>query len=260
RAHTVAGRRKQAAEALAAAAVRDGSDPSILADQALLALAEGHANLAAQHLARARGRIKRLGLAHRELAGVLLSRGQLQAAAHELEQAIATDPGDAIAHANLGAVRKDLGQAEQATRCFEKALQLQPQLSEAAYNLAMLRIDGKEWKAAAELLRTYHAQQPRDAEALYWLGNALMGTGDAEGARAAYQSAVRVNSQHVRARWGLVMAQLPAVAASVEEQAQALEAFARELDRLRDWCRDHAKGDAYLAVGAQQPFFLAYID
>ncbi len=258
RAHSVAGRRKPAGEALQAALQRDGGDAVILADAALLALAEGRHEAAAQHLSRARGKGKRLALAHRELAAFLLQRGQLPAGERQLEEAIAADPNDAVAHANLGAVRKDLGRGDEAMQSFERALALQPQLLEAAFNLAMLRIDRKDWGAAAALLRDYLAHHPRDAEAQYWLGNALMGDADAAGARAAYEAAVRIDSQHARARWGVVMAQLPAVAVNEEEQAQALQAFDRELGRLREWCRTNAK-DAWQAVGAQQPFYLAYM-
>ena len=260
RAHAVAGRRKPAGEALEAALQRDGGDPAILAEAALLALAEGRQEMAAQHLSRARGKARRLALAHRELAGFLLQRGQVAASERQLQQALAAHPGDAIAHANLGAVRKDLGRSDEAVQSFERALALQPQLSEAAFNLAMLRIDRREWGAAAALLRDYLAQHPRDAEAHYWLGHSLMGDADAAGARAAYEAAVRIDSQHVRARWGAVMAHLPAVAASEQEQAQGLQAFERDLDRLCDWCRTQARADAWQAVGAQQPLQLASIE
>lgn len=259
RAHAAAGRRKPAAEALQAAVQLRGGDAAIRTELALLALADGRIAEAAQELEHARGRGKRLALAQRELAGALLQRGQRDLALQHLERAIAAHDADAVTHANLGALLKDLGRATEGAEALERALELQPSLVQAAFNLAMLRIDQKAWNSAATLLRSYLAAQPRDAEAQYWLGNALMGEGDAAGARAAYEAAVRIDSQHVRARWGLVMAQLPAIPASREEQAQGAEAFARELDRLREWCRTHAKGDAYLAVGAQQPFFLAYV-
>lgn len=259
RAHAAAGRRKPAAEALQAAAQLRGGDAAIRTELALLALAEGRIAEAAQELEQARGRGKRLALAQRELAGALLQRGQRELALQHLERAVAAHEADAVAHANRGALLKDLGRATEGAAALERALELQPTLAPAAFNLAMLRIDQRAWNEAASLLRSYLATQPREAEAQYWLGNALMGEGDAAGARAAYEAAVRIDSQHVRARWGLAMAQLPAIPASSEEQAQGAEAFARELDRLRDWCRTHAKGDAHLAVGAQQPFFLAYV-
>ncbi|MEO7392174.1 MAG: hypothetical protein ABIU58_08360 [Ramlibacter sp.] len=65
---------------------------------------------------------------------------------------------------------------------------------------------------------------------------------------------------HVKARWGAVMAQLPAVALGATEQEQALNAFARELDSLKKWLLVHRPQDAFMAVGAQQPYYLAYIE
>lgn len=260
RAHAMAGRKKAAAEALDAAASRDRKHPAILADLALLALSQGRTEAAAQHLSRAQGTGHRLATAHRELASLLLQRGQLQAGEQQLERATAANSSDPIAYANLGAVRKDLGRIDEAAQAFERALELMPQLSEAAYNLGLLRIDRKDWAGAATLLRGYLAQHPRDAEAHYWLGNSLMGQGAAAAAREAYAAAVRIDTQHVRARWGLAMAQLPAIAGSAAEQARAAAAFAQELEALQQWCRDRAKADAFAAVGAQQPFFLAYLE
>lgn len=260
RVHAAAGRRKQADETLRAAAKLHGGDAAITAELALLALQEGRVDEAARQLASARGTGRRLAEAHVEHATVLLRRGQLEAALPPLRDAVAADANHAVAHANLGAVLKDLGRSDEAVRSLEHALELQARLPQASYNLALLRLDRKDWTGAAALLRGYLAEHPREAEAHYWLGNACMGAGDAEAARAAYEAAVRVDSQHARARWGLVMAQLPAIAQSVEEQQRGLAAFSSELARLQDWVHEHAKGEPWQAVGAQQPFFLAYID
>lgn len=260
RAHAQAGRRKPAAEALRSAAAIDDRHPAVRAELALLALAEGRIDEAARRLSGVRGGGPRLAHAHGEFAAALLQRQQPEAAAQHLRAAIAADPDDAVAHANLGAVLKDLGRAQEAAPHLQCALELQPQLGQAAFNLAMLRVGQSDWTGAAQLLRTYLASNARDAEAQYWLGNALMGEGDAAGARTAYQAAVRIDSQHARARWGAVMAQLPAVPASVQEQQDGVAGFARELEPLAHWCRMQAKGDAHLAVGAQQPFFIAYAE
>ncbi|MDE2607222.1 MAG: tetratricopeptide repeat protein [Burkholderiales bacterium] len=260
RAHAVAGRRKPALEALLAAAQLRGGDPFIRAELATLALAEGRLEEAADHLGRARGGGKRLAQAHGQLAGALLQRGRLDEGVQQLRQAIAADGSDAAAHANLGAALKDLGRFDEAAQALQRALDLQPQLPPAAYNLALLRLDRREWDSAATLLRGYLQAQPRDAEAQYWLGHACMGQGDAAGARAAYEAAVRIDSQHARSRWGFAMAQLPAIPASSEEQARGVAAFTAELDKLATWCRTQAKGEPWQAVGSQQPFFLAYAD
>lgn len=259
-AHAQAGRRKPAAEALHAAAALDDRHPAVRAELALAALAEGRQDEAARHLAGLRGGGRRLAQAHAQFAAALLQRQQPEAAAQHLRAAIAADPGHAVAHANLGAVLKDLGRTQEAAPLLQRALELQPQLAQAAFNLALLRVGQRDWAGAAQMLRSYLASNARDAEAQYWLGNALMGEGDAAGARAAYQVAVRIDGQHARARWGAVMAQLPAIPATVQEQQAGIVGFARELEPLAHWCHTQAKGDGHLAVGAQQPFFIAYVE
>lgn len=259
RAQAVAGRRRPALESLQAAARLRAGDAAIQAELAMLAVAEGRIDEAAQQLAPLRATGPRFAQAHADLGMALLQRGALEAGAEQLRRAIAADAGDASVHANLGAALKDLGRGEEAIAALEHALERNPQLSQAAYNLAMLRLDRRDWPGAVQLLRSYLASNARDADAHYWLGNACMGMGDAAAARAAYAAAVRCDGQHARARWGLAMAQLPAIAATPQEQQQALEAFGQELTRLQDWVRTQAKGEPWLAVGAQQPFFLAYL-
>lgn len=79
-------------------------------------------------------------------------------------------------------------------------------------------------------------------------------------AREAYRAALRLDAGFVKARWGLAMAQLPAVAASEAEQESAPQAFADELRNLRTWLRRHRPPAAAEAVGAQQPYYLAYVE
>lgn len=258
RAQAAAGRRKPALDALQEAARLRGADAPVQAELALLALAEGRLDDAARQLAPVRASGPRFSRAHAELGLALLQRGGLEAGAEQLRRAVAADDDNATAHANLGAVLKDLGRNDEAAGALERALALQPQLPQATYNLAMLRLDRKDWPGAAQLLRSYLATNARDAEAHYWLGNACMGLGDAAAARAAYEAAVRSDGQHARARWGLAMAQLPVIPSSADEQLQGLVAFGQELARVQDWVQKQAKGEAWQAVGAQQPFYLAY--
>ncbi|MDB5861467.1 MAG: putative O-linked N-acetylglucosamine transferase, family, partial [Ramlibacter sp.] len=228
-------------------------------ERALAALAKGKVDIASALLARARASGRRGAEAHYQLAESLRP-GSAAAAQQHYRLALAADPGHALAHANLGALLKEQGSAVEAARLLERALELRPELPEAAFNLAMLRIDQRKWRQAEELLARFLAAQPRDADGHYWRANALMGLGDAAGARLAYAAALRAAPQYAQARWGLVMAQLPAIALSEEEQQQGVAAFARELGALQQWVRDHPKADMVRAVGAQQPFFLPYVE
>lgn len=195
-----------------------------------------------------------------ELADTLLARGRLDEALQHYLEAAQHGAASAAVHANLGALLRDRGRLDEAEVHLQRALELDPPLGPAAFNLALIRIGQRRWEVAATLLRQSLQAEPRQADAQYWLGNALMGQGDAGAAREAYRAALRLDSGFVKARWGLAMAQLPAIAATAAEQAAAPQAFAAELRQLKSWLLRHRTPAAVEAVGAQQPYYLAYIE
>lgn len=197
---------------------------------------------------------------HFKLSNQALARGMLNDAERHLRQAVSAQPDHVDALCNLGAVLKDLGQPDAAADFLERALKLQPRAAFAAFNLALLRIAQRRWGDALPLLETAASCQPKDADMHYWLGNARMGWGDAEGARKAYQAALRINPNMLEARWGLTMAQIPAVAKNEEQHAAGVKTFGREISSLRAWFRARPTVDGSVAVGAQQPYYLAYRD
>lgn len=260
RARALAGKRAAAAQAFAQAGQLQAGHPGLLSEQALLAVAAGKDADALRLLEGVQGRHPRAAHAHYELGNRALQRGQSDAAFEQFRRAVERDDRHAAAHANLGAALKDRRNLKLATTHLARALELDASLAQAAYNLAMLKVDQNEWGAAAGLLRQSLDIQPKQADAQYWLGNALMGSGDAVQARQAYQAALRLDANFVRARWGFVMAQLPAIAREPSEQEASAAAFARELEKLAAWLRLHRPSTAYQAVGAQQPYYLAYIE
>ena len=56
------------------------------------------------------------------------------------------------------------------------------------------------------------------------------------------------------------MAQLPALPMSVQESSDSLKHFKQEMAALKSWLKSHASFENYRAVGAQQPFYLAYLE
>lgn len=260
RASVRASSRKGAEEAFERARALRPDHPRLLVELALQALATRQTDEAHNLLARLRKPEPRSAEAFVQLAGFSLSDGRLDIALRLLRRAVEADPQHAEAHANLGAVLRDLGQPDAAVEPLRAALAIKPGLPQAAFNLGMVYVDRKDWPQAVPLLEAAAAGSPRDPEAHYWLGNALMGWGDCESARQAYHTAVRLKSNHLQARWGETMAQLPAVSRSAGEQEQALVRFRQELDRLRSWFATQRPAEAYIAVGAQQPFYLAYTE
>jgi predicted O-linked N-acetylglucosamine transferase (SPINDLY family) len=197
--------------------------------------------------------------AHLHLANLWVVRGNLPVAEEHYRQAVAVQPAYAEAHANLGRLLKDLGRRDEAAVHLARALQLKPELTSASFNLAMLRIDQNNWDEALALLHQTLAGDGRQADAHYWLGNGLMRQGSAAQARESYRAAIALNSNFERARWGLAMAQLPAIPQVADEQTEGVKSFRQEIRKLESWIVSHRPPNAYQAVGAQQPYYLAYV-
>lgn len=202
---------------------------------------------------------KHLAQTQFELGNQQLTGQNFEAAEHHYRRALAIHPDFAEACCNLGSLLKDRGQLAEADQWLSQAIALKSDLTPAHFNLAMMRIDQGRWTDAASLLQHLLVFSPNEADAHYWLGNALTGSGDVAGARKAYLAAVRLKPEYVQARWGNAMAQLPVVPQSILEQSQAPKAFARELGKLQAKLMDKYASTGHLAVGAQQPYFLAYI-
>ena len=226
---------------------------------ALLSLASGKQDEAGAHLESAISVEPGLAEAHFQLGNLARERGRLDVAERHYRDALSKNPEHAEALGNLGGLLSDRGRSDEAAAHLERALKLKPTLGPVSFTLAMLRINQRRWADAARLLRTSLSADPKQADANYWLGNAEMGLGDAAEARKAYRESVRLDGNFLQARWGYVMAQIPAVSRTDEEQRAAPQQFARELGKLRTWLRTNRTPAAFRAVGAQQPYYLAYI-
>ena len=258
RALLAAGRQAEAAEAFQRALVSKPGSGEPLMHLGLLALAGGRIDEALRELSAAVLDDPGLAEAQYQLGNILRQRGRLDDAEKHLRCAMAAKPDHVVA-SDLGALLKDRGRTEESAAILEQALQLQPGFAPASYNLAMLRIDQRLWSDAAGLLRSYLAVVPKDADAQYWYANASIGDGDFETARNAYQAAIRLDGTHVRARWGYAMAQFQAVPPTDAAQSSAPQAFESELGALEEWFRANPRVEGFAAVGAQQPFYAAYI-
>lgn len=255
----IAGRRKEAQAALQRARELAPHSGEPLLAQARVALAARREDEAVKHLEAALELDPSLADAHHELARLLHARDRLDEAIDHGRQAVASEPDHADALLHLGRMYRDRGRLEEAAVHLERALAVRPDWPAAQHPLGLVRVDQRRWEDAFRLLGACAEATPRDAEVQYWLGNAAMATGRDAEARRAYQAAVRADGRRVQARWGLAMAQLPAIPATAADQDAAPEAFRLELAKMRDWFRAHPEAEGQRAVGAQQPFYLAYV-
>ena len=198
--------------------------------------------------------------AHFSLGNLMLMMGDSGRAEQSFRLALAIDPNHAGALGNLGGLMSERGALQEAETLWERSLGIEPNAAPIAFNLGMARVRERRWSEAASLLRQSLSLDARQPDAAFWLGNALMGAGHAPEARAAYEQAIKLDGGFAKARWGRAMAALPALPQSASEQLDAPAIFRSELIKLRSWVRAQRPGDAVKAVGAQQPFYIAYIN
>lgn len=158
----------------------------------------------------------------------------------------------------LGVLSHELGRFAEARECYRGALALAPERAETHYNLGLVERELGQWDAAIAALSHALALNPNLVSAHYALGHALHELDRVDESLACYERAVALEPGFVEARWSAAMAQLPAVYETGAQAARCRERFARALEQLEQWfaAAPSVQGDA--AVGADQPFPLAY--
>jgi predicted O-linked N-acetylglucosamine transferase (SPINDLY family) len=226
-----------------------------------------------------------LGVAH-------LQQGHPGAALPLLERALAQGPNDPSLHANLGLALTSLGRPEQALRHLDRALALRPGLPEALNNKgwalrALHRLEealvclDQALAANPKLAEVHHrralvlgalhrqeealeafgraiALRPTDAEALGNHGTLLTLMGRAAEARAALAQAAGLAPQALQHRLKHAVAWLPLVRAAGEDPAAGRARFETEVRALLAEAEAGPVARPEEAVGAAQPFYIAY--
>lgn len=158
----------------------------------------------------------------------------------------------------LGVLSHELGRFTEARECYRRLIALAPQRAETHYNLGLVERELGQWEAAIAALGQALALKPDLASAHHALGHALHELDRIDEALASYERALALQPDFVEARWSAAMAPLPSVYETQEQPARCRERFASALERLERWfaAAPSVRGDA--AVGADQPFPLAY--
>jgi protein O-GlcNAc transferase len=197
--------------------------------------------------------------AHNALGIALVRLGRLDDASASFQRAIVVRSDLVEAHSNLGYVQQALGQFAEAEAACRRAIALRPDHADAYNNLGnALKAQERLDEAVAAYGRAI-ALKPDIAEAHHNLPLALTELGRADEAIEAYRAAVAVPACFAEARFGVCMAQLPILCSEEADMVRRHDAYARELAALeKDVARLRGTVDFSEAVGAHQPFYLAY--
>lgn len=190
------GRRREAAQALAALVEADPGNPVFRASLARLARDLGDHALA-------------LGLYRRALADA---------------------PGDADTWQDLAAAFHEMGQSRESAAAVSQALALDPRRPEALVLLALAELAEGRPAAAEERLAAALALDPRSAHAHLNLGNLRRDRGDLAGAEAAYRRALEL-APGLADGWN----GLGALAIAADRPREAAPFFARAIELEPDF-------------------------
>lgn len=158
------------------------------------------------------------------------------------EQQVADNPDSADAQAGYGMALLGAGQVDKARAAFEEALRLDPKQWVANFQLGLIMRDTNPDRAIALLEAGAKTAADGDKAVVFVaLGDFLLGQGDAEGARDAYQRSIATVSYLFDSHYGLAQAfeQLGERRQAIKEYEEALrfapgdERIKEALDRLK---------------------------
>jgi len=187
----------------------------------------------------------------------LLNLGRHAEALAPLERALALQPLPEALN-NKGWALRGLRRLEDSLACLDQALAAHPTFVEALQRRAIVLGELNRADDALVAFERLLAVRPDDADALGNLGTLLTLMGRAADARAALERAVALDPASMTARLKHAVAWLPLVREAGDDIDAARDAFAREIDALRADVATTPPARAEAAVGAAQPFYIAY--
>ena len=196
RSHMAAGRWPEAIRALTAAAGREGPDSR----EALLLLSQLFRQL-----------------------------GRPEQAVQALEMILSRDPSDAEAKFQLANIASEMGAGDGAERLYRELLQTVPDSLPVRNNLANLLRGLHRPEEALQVMDAAMGQGRDSADAMSTYGLCAMECGDLDGARQAFERALRLDPGHGRARANL--GELLLLTGETAAGLAELEAARRQLDR-----------------------------
>ena len=195
--------------------------------------------------------------AHNNLGAAFKALGRSADAVNCYHRAVALRPDYADAYYNLANLLEDLGRMEEAEQSYRRALALQPGLAEAHCNLGSLLMDLGRIDEAEQSIRRAVVLSPESSAMHYRLGATLYDTGRLDEAEQCYRQALALDANHVEAHWALTISRL-APRCDAGDEHPGREVALQELRELGGWFDPVRMENGHKAVGALQPFYLAY--
>jgi predicted O-linked N-acetylglucosamine transferase (SPINDLY family) len=197
-------------------------------------------------------------MAHFNLGSVLVERGKLEEAIACYRKALALKPDFPEALSNLGNILREQRRLNEAIVCWQTALEIRPDFPEAHFNLGSALRDQNRLDEAAASYHAALALKPDFLEAHLRLGITFADQDRGDAAIDCFQAVLSLDPEHAEARWNIAMSQLTAVYESEADPGRCRAGFSSELTQLEHWFDAHRVTDGFKAVGALQPYYLAY--
>jgi len=173
--------------------------PELENDFAAALAAKGDFAGASTHYHTALALNPRFALAHTSLGVALEKQGKLSEAIEEHRQALAIDPRMMEAHANLASALEEQGDSQQAMKEYERALAIRPS-AEVYSNVGRLLANIGHLEQAVDAFRRAVEVRPDLAVVRENLAQALLATGDRDGAAAQLEEVLRREPGRAEAR------------------------------------------------------------
>jgi len=197
--------------------------------------------------------------AHYNAGTALRALGRYDEALKSFDRALALQPKYFKAHNNRGNVLEALNRIDEALACYDRALALAPDFTEARNNRGRVLLGLDRADDAIENFTIALRLNPGDAEAWYQRGQLLLDLSRNDEAAADLAQALALQPGHAEARIAACIAELPVVYTDESEIPRRRAAYEQKLRALsKDADSGLLQGNLIKAIGAKQPFLLAY--
>lgn len=157
-----------------------------------------------------------------------------------------------------GTTLRDMGRSLDALASYERALDARPDFPEALDNRGVVLASLARHEDALACHDRALALRPGFSAALSNRATVLREIGEQRAAMAGYRSAMQADPGSLAVRFKHLISCIPVLAQDEREVVRSRSLFAEETAMLEAWIASHEIEDEQRAVGAAQPFHLAY--